>query len=153
MEDLNTPEYLDKVKAQAFENLRHTGFAPSVQMQPIPKLDHDEMEVDEDLDDPEVRKPQRLLDSLRVNDAEFEESDDEEDVNRLRAGGKRPRLGDSDGVVLAAAIPPPLPIDKTAPPSPTIPHADISSNQDMDAAANPQATSDIVPPVPPIANS
>lgn len=57
MEDLNTPEYLDKVKAQAFENLRHTGFAPSVQMQPIPKLDHDEMEVDEDLDDPEVRKP------------------------------------------------------------------------------------------------
>lgn len=34
-EDHNTPEYLDKIKAQVFENLRHTagGGAPSVQMQ------------------------------------------------------------------------------------------------------------------------
>ena len=35
-EDLNTPEYLDKIKTQVFENLRHTGGgggAPSVQMQ------------------------------------------------------------------------------------------------------------------------
>ena len=35
-EDLNTAEYLDKVKTQVFENLRHTGGgggAPSVQMQ------------------------------------------------------------------------------------------------------------------------
>lgn len=33
MDDLNTPEYLDKIKAQVFENLRHTGHAPSVQSQ------------------------------------------------------------------------------------------------------------------------
>lgn len=33
MEDLNTPEYLDKIKVQIFENLRHTIHAPSVQMQ------------------------------------------------------------------------------------------------------------------------
>jgi histone deacetylase 1/2 len=34
MEDLNTREYLEKVKAQVFENIRHTpgGPAPSVQM-------------------------------------------------------------------------------------------------------------------------
>lgn len=34
-EDLNTPEYLEKIKTQVFENLRHTGGggAPSVQMQ------------------------------------------------------------------------------------------------------------------------
>lgn len=58
MEDLNTTEYLEKVKIQVFENLRHTGFAPSVQMAPIPKVDHlDEVEVDEDRDDPNVRKP------------------------------------------------------------------------------------------------
>ena len=33
MDDLNTREYLDKIKAQVFENLRHTGSAPSVQQQ------------------------------------------------------------------------------------------------------------------------
>jgi len=34
-EDMNTPEYLDKIKAQVFENLRQTagGAAPSVQTQ------------------------------------------------------------------------------------------------------------------------
>lgn len=33
MDDLNTREYLEKIKAQVFENLRHTGIAPSVQLQ------------------------------------------------------------------------------------------------------------------------
>lgn len=33
MDDLNTREYLEKIKAQVFENLRHTGSAPSVQLQ------------------------------------------------------------------------------------------------------------------------
>lgn len=64
MEDLNTPEYLEKVKIQVFENLRHTGFAPSVQMSGIPKLDHDDMEVDEDLDSPDVRKSRRFEGTL-----------------------------------------------------------------------------------------
>lgn len=31
IEDLNTREYLEKIKIQVFENLRQTGFAPSVQ--------------------------------------------------------------------------------------------------------------------------
>lgn len=59
MEDLNTPEYLAKIKTQIFENMRSNTHAPSVQMSAIPKLDHDEMEVDEDLDDPNVRKPRK----------------------------------------------------------------------------------------------
>lgn len=59
MEDLNTPEYLAKIKTQIFENMRSNTHAPSVQMSNIPKLDHDEMEVDEDLDDPNVRKPRK----------------------------------------------------------------------------------------------
>lgn len=34
MDDLNTREYLEKIKEQVFENLRNTGFnAPSVQQQ------------------------------------------------------------------------------------------------------------------------
>lgn len=36
MDDLNTREYLEKIKAQVFENLRHTGIAPSVQSQGKP---------------------------------------------------------------------------------------------------------------------
>lgn len=67
MEDLNTPEYLEKMKAQVFENLRHTGFAPSVQMSEIPKMDHDDMEVDEDLDDANIRKPRELSRSGRTS--------------------------------------------------------------------------------------
>lgn len=59
MDNQNTPEYLEKIKAQIFENLRHTGHAPSVQMSEIPKMEHDEMEVDEDLDEPNVRKPRQ----------------------------------------------------------------------------------------------
>lgn len=57
MEDLNTPEYLEKVKNQVFANLRNTGFAPSVQMTPIPRLDLDEMDVDDEQDSKDVRKP------------------------------------------------------------------------------------------------
>lgn len=60
MDDLNTREYLEKVKIQTFETLRHSGFAPSVQTQPIPKLDRDDMEIDEDLDDANQRKPREL---------------------------------------------------------------------------------------------
>ena len=118
MEDLNTVEYLEKVKIQVFENLRHTGFAPSVQMTPIPKMDNDDMEMDEDAESQDTRKPrllsqfyadecklirnltsERLLDSLRTNDAEFEESDDEDDVERQRLGQasqKRPRLDEEE---------------------------------------------------------
>lgn len=33
MDDLNTREYLEKIKVQVFENLRQTGFAPSVAQQ------------------------------------------------------------------------------------------------------------------------
>lgn len=66
MDNQNTPEYLEKVKAQVFENLRHTGHAPSVQMTEIPKMEHDTMEVDEDLDEPNVRKPRKSLRSSRL---------------------------------------------------------------------------------------
>lgn len=33
MDDLNTREYLEKIKTQVFENLRQAGGAPSVQLQ------------------------------------------------------------------------------------------------------------------------
>lgn len=48
---------------------------------------------------------ERLLDSIRANDAEFEESDDEEDVQRLRLGpAKRARL-DAEESTLRQKVP------------------------------------------------
>lgn len=37
MANLNTPEYLEKCKQRIIENLRHCQFAPSVQMQDVPR--------------------------------------------------------------------------------------------------------------------
>ena len=37
MENMNSREYLDKILTQIRENLRHTTFAPSVQMQEVPR--------------------------------------------------------------------------------------------------------------------
>lgn len=37
MENLNTPKYLDGIKQRVVENLRHLPFAPSVQIQDVPK--------------------------------------------------------------------------------------------------------------------
>ncbi|GAA5959901.1 hypothetical protein JCM8115_004897 [Rhodotorula mucilaginosa] len=85
-EDLNTPEYLDKIKTQVFENLRHTGGgggAPSVQMQPIPRtpLDEDD-DVDEDERDPDVRRHQTDTDRRIQRDDEFSDSEDEGEGDR-----------------------------------------------------------------------
>ncbi|KAG2182274.1 hypothetical protein INT43_007201 [Umbelopsis isabellina] len=80
MENMNTPEYLEKIKLQVFENLSRTAFAPSVQIQEVP-ADHD-MSDDEDEDNPEERNPERLWDRRIVPDNEFYDSDDGEMDNQ-----------------------------------------------------------------------
>ncbi|KAI7952041.1 hypothetical protein MJO28_007725 [Puccinia striiformis f. sp. tritici] len=82
MEDMNVVKYLEKTKIQIFENLRHTIPVPSVGLQAIPRMLHDEMDVDDDLDDPNERKPQRLLDGLIQRDDEFSDSEDEGEGGR-----------------------------------------------------------------------
>ncbi|GAA5877600.1 hypothetical protein JCM1840_005854 [Sporobolomyces johnsonii] len=87
-DDLNTPEYLEKIKMQVFENLRHTGGggAPSVQHQPIPRTAMDEDDdVDEDERDPNVRRHQHDLDNRIQRNDEFSDSEDE------GTGGRRDR--------------------------------------------------------------
>ncbi|GAA5854473.1 hypothetical protein JCM9279_006619 [Rhodotorula babjevae] len=84
-EDMNTPEYLDKIKAQVFENLRQTagGAAPSVQTQPIPRTAMDEDDdVEEDERDPNVRRHQAEVDRRIQRDDEFSDSEDEGEGNR-----------------------------------------------------------------------
>ncbi|KAG2183050.1 hypothetical protein INT44_006031, partial [Umbelopsis vinacea] len=76
MENMNTTEYLEKIKLQVFENLSRTAFAPSVQMQEVP-ADHD-MSDDEDEDDPDERNPERLWDQRIIPENEFYDSDEGE---------------------------------------------------------------------------
>ncbi|KAL7410038.1 hypothetical protein BDY24DRAFT_190347 [Mrakia frigida] len=58
MEDLNTPEYLNKLKTAIFEQMRDTDFAPSVQINSVPTLahDHEDENENEDMEDPDERK-------------------------------------------------------------------------------------------------
>ncbi|KAK2018608.1 histone deacetylase domain-containing protein [Colletotrichum eremochloae] len=86
MENSNSFEYLEKIKAAVIDNLRHTQPAPSVQMQDVPRqpfggmTDEEEAELndmDED-ENPDERMTQRRWEQRTRNEAEFEESDDEE---------------------------------------------------------------------------
>ncbi|KAH9043771.1 histone deacetylase complex catalytic component RPD3 [Lactarius pseudohatsudake] len=85
-EDLNTPAYLERVKNMAMEHLRHVGGPPSVQMTDVPELPIDaqmaDMNQDEDMIDPDERRPQRLLDQRIQADGELSDSDDEGEGGR-----------------------------------------------------------------------
>lgn len=104
MEDHNSREYLEKVKIQVFENLRHTAFAPSVQGHVMPTLAHDE-ELDEeddrirdgdDAQDIRASKDQRRRDRRVQKDGELSDSEDEGE------GGRRNRASHgSDGQRIA----------------------------------------------------
>lgn len=83
MDNLNTEEYLQKIKHQVFENLSRTQFAPSVQMQNVPADNFPS--DDENEDDADVRTPVRIWDKRVVPENEFAESDDE-DAGPIRDG-------------------------------------------------------------------
>ncbi|CAO1629109.1 unnamed protein product [Sympodiomycopsis kandeliae] len=101
MEDLNTRDYLEKIKIQVFENLRNTAFAPSVQGHVAPSLPHDQDMEDEDdeiregdnVQDIRAAKEQRRRDRRIQKNGELSDSEDEGE------GGRRNRVshGDSDG--------------------------------------------------------
>ncbi|KAK2774813.1 histone deacetylase rpd3 [Colletotrichum kahawae] len=87
MENSNSFEYLEKIKAAVIDNLRHTQPVPSVQMQDVPRqplpggmTDEEEAELN-DLDDdehPDERMTQRRWEQRTNNEADFEDSDDED---------------------------------------------------------------------------
>jgi histone deacetylase 1/2 len=100
MDNANSPEYLEKIKLQVFENLSRTKFAPSVQMTDVPRspmivqpneddpdnegdtedLDEREARLDDKDDDqnPDSRYTERKWDARIERDDEFEDSDNEE---------------------------------------------------------------------------
>ncbi|KAF9229565.1 histone deacetylase complex catalytic component RPD3 [Gyrodon lividus] len=85
-EDMNTPEYLERVKNIVMENLRSLKGPPSVQMSDIPKTPMDDaiddMNQDEDLIPLDTRRHRRLLDSRVQADGELSDSDDEGEGGR-----------------------------------------------------------------------
>jgi histone deacetylase 1/2 len=76
MENMNTPDYLEKIKTEVFENLSRTLFAPSVQMQEVPR-DQD-MSEDEDEQDPDNRMTQSYWDRRIMPENEYYDSDEGE---------------------------------------------------------------------------
>ncbi|WWD21108.1 histone deacetylase RPD3 [Kwoniella shandongensis] len=79
MTDHNTPEYLQKVREAVFEVLRDKNAAPSVPLQEVPKLAHDDDDDNEleDEESKEVRRPQRLWDKEKQHETSLSDSEDE----------------------------------------------------------------------------
>lgn len=99
MDNANTKEYLDKIRNQVIENLRRTGFAPSVQMTDVPRdplidgLDDEADAIMDDLDEDEnkdKRYTQRRFDQYVEKPGELSDSEDEEE---LAANGVRRQPG------------------------------------------------------------
>src|SRR5258708_5765970 len=77
MENLNTKEYLHKVRTKIIENLRHCQFAPSVQTQGVPKDLFSSEEEDEEHD--RLEEFDFNFDTMRTHlvDREFQPEEDE----------------------------------------------------------------------------
>ncbi|KAJ1658727.1 histone deacetylase [Dispira simplex] len=81
----NSREYLDRIMTQVLENLDHTRFAPSVQMQHVPGDSRLDDNMDEDEVDKDERLPQSLLDNRVVPENEYEDdADDQHDPTGYR---------------------------------------------------------------------
>ncbi|GAM21978.1 hypothetical protein SAMD00019534_051530 [Acytostelium subglobosum LB1] len=77
MENLNSKEYLEKLKIQLLENLRHLNPAPSIQHTEIPP-DAYSFSDDEDDEDPDVRISEADRDRRIQHQAELSDSDEED---------------------------------------------------------------------------
>lgn len=106
MEDMNTREYLERVKNIVLENLRGLGGPPGIQMQPIPQLPHDldDPNQDEDMIDPDERRPQSLRDIRIQPEGELSDSEDEGEGGRRNRQDRR--TVDSSRPVSPRSVPP-----------------------------------------------
>ncbi|KAH1487785.1 hypothetical protein KXV92_004511 [Aspergillus fumigatus] len=88
MDNANTKDYLDKIRAQVVENLKRTAFAPSVQMTDVPReplvegMDDEADAILDDLDEDEnkdKRFTKRRFDQYIEKPGELSDSEDEEE--------------------------------------------------------------------------
>ncbi|KYR01442.1 hdaA, histone deacetylase family protein [Tieghemostelium lacteum] len=79
MENQNSKDYLEKLKIQLLENLRHISqHAPSAQMSEIPPDTFNYSDDDDDDHDPDVRVSESDRDKKIAHNAELSDSDDED---------------------------------------------------------------------------
>eukprot|EP00762_Andalucia_godoyi_P001213 ANDGO_02022.mRNA.1 Histone deacetylase 1 len=81
MENLNTPDYLDRLKQRIYENLRSLQGAPGVMMQDAPP----DMMILEDAEeeDPDIRDSQRSMDRRVIHISEFYDDDFDNDKDDM----------------------------------------------------------------------
>ncbi|TPX61386.1 hypothetical protein SpCBS45565_g07273 [Spizellomyces sp. 'palustris'] len=84
MENLNTRDYLEKIKIATIENLRHVAHAPSVQMHHVP-YDDWSSDDDEEENNKDERITQTMSEKYRIPDNALSDSEDE------GVGGRRDR--------------------------------------------------------------
>jgi len=103
MEDLNGREYLDRVRSIVTDRLRDLGGPPGVQMMDIPRLSIDDrlndLNKDEDMLNPDIRRPQSILDRRVQADGELSDSDDEGEGGRRNHMDGRMRIGAGFGIM------------------------------------------------------
>ena len=99
MTNLNTTDYLDKVKEKLMENLRNIPHAPGVQMQPIPDdamqmEEHEKIDADHEADtQPDKRISIRASDKRVAHPGEYSDSEDEGDNRKDNQNfAKRPKM-------------------------------------------------------------
>lgn len=89
MPNMNTPEYLRKVRETVLSHLKELQHAPSVQMQQVPVDHFSDEDVEEDEDKfKDERITQRERDQRVVRANEYEDSDDEGTGRGGRKGNK-----------------------------------------------------------------
>ncbi|KAI6182789.1 hypothetical protein M3Y97_00418900 [Aphelenchoides bicaudatus] len=81
MQNMNTRDYLEKVKVELYESLRQINAAPSVQMQPTATTRIDKTAAI-DSADPDVRLPDEITDGMIADNGEF--YDDEKEGGDLK---------------------------------------------------------------------
>lgn len=87
MPNLNTPEYLEKLKTTVIQNLRTINFAPSVQMMDVPRsleslredIDNQLSDLDEDGNKDKRHTPRQWDKHIERGDGLISDSEDEED--------------------------------------------------------------------------
>eukprot|EP01102_Stenamoeba_stenopodia_P009700 TRINITY_DN2868_c0_g1_i2.p1 TRINITY_DN2868_c0_g1~~TRINITY_DN2868_c0_g1_i2.p1 ORF type:complete len:515 (-),score=87.52 TRINITY_DN2868_c0_g1_i2:82-1626(-) len=82
MENQNSQEYLDKLRAKILDNLRNLPHAPSIPMReaaPDPSNQYADSDFEDEFDDPDSRYSQRMRDSKIAAEGELSDSDDDDD--------------------------------------------------------------------------
>ncbi|KAI8814272.1 hypothetical protein BJ742DRAFT_786972 [Cladochytrium replicatum] len=103
MENLNSKQYIEKIKIAILENLRSLPHAPGVQLHSVPADQDFVTEADEN---PDVRMSQSARDAYRVPENSYSDSEDDEpaDVRRDRRSHKHEMMEEDKPILTREEI-------------------------------------------------